>query len=137
MRLIVKFLNYGSPYAFQPRTTLLSPFDNLICDRARTEKLFNFDFRIEIYVPKDKRKYGYYVLPILHGDKLIGRIDPLMNRKEKRLYINNVYAEANAPLNSQTAAAISTAIENLAVFLGAADIAYTDQVPKGWKNKLR
>jgi uncharacterized protein len=123
--------------AFQPRTTLLSPFDNLICDRVRTEKLFNFDFRIEIYVPKDKRKYGYYVLPILHGDKLIGRIDPLMNRKEKRLCINNVYAEADAPMNQQTAAAVGTAIENLAAFLGATDIAYTDRVPKGWKKKLR
>ncbi len=61
--------------AWQPRTTLLSPFDNLIADRARTETLFDFDFRIEIYVPKEQRKYGYYVLSILHGDRLIGRIE--------------------------------------------------------------
>lgn len=122
---------------FQPRTTLLSPFDNLICDRARTEKLFNFEFKIEIYVPKEKRQYGYYVLPILHGDKLIGRIDPLMNRKEKRLYINNVYAEPDAPMNKTTAAAVAAAIESLATFLGAADIAYTENVPAGWNKILR
>ncbi|MEO8612908.1 MAG: crosslink repair DNA glycosylase YcaQ family protein [Chloroflexota bacterium] len=122
---------------FQPRTTLLSPFDNLICDRARTEKLFNFEFKIEIYVPKEKRQYGYYVLPILHGDKLIGRIDPLMNRKEKRLYINNVYAEPDAPMNKSTAAAAAAAIESLATFLGAADIAYAENVPSGWDKVLR
>ena len=71
--------------AWSPRTTLLSPFDNLICDRKRAEALFGFNFRIEIYVPKEQRKYGYYVLPILHGDKLIGRIDPAMDRKRKVL----------------------------------------------------
>lgn len=86
-------------------------------------------------MPKDKRKYGYYVLPILHGDKLIGRIDPLFNRKETRLNINAVYAEADAPTNRQTAAA--TAIENLAAFLGATGITYTDRVPKGWKKTMR
>ncbi len=63
-----------------PRTVLLSPFDNLICDRARTRQMFGFDYSIEIYTPASKRRYGYYVLPILHGDRLIGRIDPAMDR---------------------------------------------------------
>jgi uncharacterized protein YcaQ len=122
---------------WQPRTMLLSPFDNLICDRARTEQLFNFDFRIEIYVPKDKRKYGYYVLPILHGDQLIGRIDPLMNRKDKALTVNSVYAEPDAPLNGETGKTVAGAIEELAVFLGAKTITYGANVPKGWKKALR
>src|SRR5205807_2484739 len=105
-----------------PRTVLLSPFDNLICDRARTELFFNFNYRIEIYVPKAKRQYGYYVLPILHGDRLIGRLDPQMDRKQKCLTINTVYAEPNAPKTSMTktaAKAIRSAIEDLATFLGA------------------
>src|SRR5262249_16508234 len=71
-----------------PRTTLLSPFDTLICDRARTRALFDFDFRVEIYTPPAQRQYGYYVMPILHGDRLIGRIDPQFDRRQKRLTIN-------------------------------------------------
>ena len=56
-----------------PRTTLLSPFDNLICDRGRTERLWGFAYRNEMYVPKDKRQYGYYVMPVLSGERLTGR----------------------------------------------------------------
>ncbi len=117
-------------FAFE-RTTLLSPFDNLICDRARTAKLFNFDFRIEIYTPQHKRQYGYYVLPILHGDRLIGRIDPKMDREHNRLHIHAVHAEKDAPLNRGPPARSATAIEELAIFLGATDIHYTHLVPSG------
>ena len=104
---------------WEGRTTLLSPFDNLICDRVRTELLFDFEFRVEIYVPKEKRQYGYYVLPILHGDRLIGRIDPLMDRKANRLNINAVYAEPGAPATHATGRAVAAAVQNLATFLGA------------------
>jgi uncharacterized protein YcaQ len=82
---------------FAPRTTLLSPFDPLIADRAFTEEVFGFRFRLEIYVPKEKREYGYFVLPILHRDQLIGRIDPLYDRKAGVLRVHAVHAEPGAP----------------------------------------
>ena len=116
------------------RTALLSPFDNLICDRARTEQLFNFNFRIEIYTPKAKRKYGYYVLPILHGDRIIGRVDPAMDRENERLTINAVYAEPGAPKSGKP---VAEAVEELATFLGANEINYTKNVPEAWKRHLR
>jgi uncharacterized protein YcaQ len=122
---------------WEPRTTLLSPFDNLICDRARTEALFDFTFRMEIYVPKAQRRFGYYVLPILHGDRLIGRIDPTFDRKQRRLTVNAVHAEPDAPMTGHTAHAIRTAIEELAAFLGAREIAYSERVPAGWTALLR
>ena len=120
---------------WQPRTTLLSPFDNLICDRARTELLFDFDYRMEIYVPAAKRKYGYYVLPILYGDRLIGRIDPTMDRENARLTINAVYAERDAP--QAAARAIADAVEDLGAFLGAKEIVCSRRVPPTWKKTLR
>ncbi|MBI5033842.1 MAG: YcaQ family DNA glycosylase [Chloroflexi bacterium] len=119
---------------WQPRTTLLSPFDNLICDRARTKQFFNFDFTMEIYVPKDKRKYGYYVLPILHGDQLIGRIDAASNRAESKLLINAIYAEPNAP--ARAASGIAKSIGGLADFVGAQDIVFTRNVPHMWRQIL-
>lgn len=114
------------------RTTFLSPFDNLICDRNRTEQLFNFYYRIEIYVPPQKRQYGYYVLPILHHDRLIGRIDADMNRKSNSLYLHNVYAEAGASGSKQTTQAIAQAAAGLAQFLGAEELVW-GRLPDVWQ----
>ncbi|MEZ4593802.1 MAG: crosslink repair DNA glycosylase YcaQ family protein [Chloroflexota bacterium] len=116
---------------WQPRTTLLSPFDNLICDRDRTEALWDFFFRIEIYVPAAKREYGYYVLPILHGDQIIGRIDPKMDRASNTLHIHNVYAEPGAPKYKKTVREIGQSVKSLAKFLGAKQIVWGN-VPDGW-----
>lgn len=120
--------------AWQPRITLLSPFDNLICDRERTELMWDFYFRIEIYVPQAKRQYGYYVLPILHGDRLIGRIDPKMDRKTGTLHINAIYAEADAPQDAATTQGIAAAIADLTRFLGAKEIVYGEVIPPAWQS---
>jgi uncharacterized protein YcaQ len=119
---------------WEPRTTLLSPFDNLICDRKRTEQLFDFSFRLEIYTPKAKRQYGFYVLPILHGDRLIGRVDPAMDRARGRLTVNAIYAEPGAPATRKTGQAVANAIQELGAFLGATEIAYKRRVPAIWKH---
>lgn len=130
-------LNRLATGEWEPRTTLLSPFDNLICDRKRTEQLFSFHFRFEVYVPKAQRKYGCYVMPILHGDQFIGRVDPHMDRKRKRLMVNGVYAESDCPEPEETGRAVATAIEELALFLGAEEIVYERHKPRKWKRFLK
>lgn len=121
---------------WSPRTSLLSPFDNLIADRTRTRQLFDFDFTIEIYVPKNKRRFGYFVLPILHGDRLIGRIDPMMDRKLNILRINAVYAEPDSAQDGAPAPAVAAAVRDLAGFLGARDIVFGDRLPDAWRRTL-
>lgn len=118
------------------RTTLLSPFDNLIYDRKRTEQLFQFRYRFELYVPKNQRQYGCYVLPILHGDQFIGRIDPVMNRKTKTLIINAIYAEPNAPQGQAIGQRVVNAIDDLATFLDANEVVYPSKIPNDWKKAI-
>ena len=74
-------------------TTILSPFDSLIWDRARTSKLFNFDFTIECYLPAAKRKYGYFLLPVLHDGQLIARMDSKSHRADKKFEVKSLYFE--------------------------------------------
>lgn len=122
---------------FQGRTVLLSPFDNLVRDRARNMQFWDFDYKIEIYTPQVKRKFGYYVLPILHRDQLIGRIDPQMNRATGILKINAVHAEPQAPRDQKTGRAVRDAIEELGEFLGATEIEYNGRTPDGWSRVLK
>ena len=100
------------------RLTFLSPFDRLIHDRARAEALFGFRYRLEMYVPKAKREYGYYVLPILRGDRLIGRIDPILDRKAGVLRVNSVHWEPGVKPVS-----LDKPLRSLAAFVGAGSIA--------------
>jgi uncharacterized protein YcaQ len=96
------------------RTTFLSPFDRLIHDRARAEALWAFHYRLEMYVPAAKRAYGYYVLPILHGDRLVGRIEPVFDRREKVLRVKGLWWEPG-----QKPVDVDESLASLAEFVGA------------------
>ena len=113
------------------RTALLSPFDNLLCDRGRTEELWGFSHRLEIYTPKAKRRWGYFVLPILHQDKLIGRADLRMDRKAGRLVAPAVHREDGAPKGKAIAKSIRRELERLAGWQGAKDLEL-QTVPAAW-----
>jgi uncharacterized protein YcaQ len=120
---------------FRGRTVLLSPFDDLISDRARTEAMFDFRYRIEIYVPKAKRQYGYFVLPILHRDRLVGRVDPAFDRTTRQLRVNGVWAEPGAP--AAAGRPVSAAIAELGSWLGAREISFGRTMPGEWRSALR
>jgi uncharacterized protein YcaQ len=109
------------------RTTLLSPFDNLIIDRQRTELLFGMRYRMEIYVPKHLRVRGFWAMPILHGDRLIGTVDPKIDRQRARLEVVTFRLERDAPRDRSTRRAIEDAVDDLATFAGANEVAW----PKG------
>ncbi|HEU0248187.1 MAG TPA: crosslink repair DNA glycosylase YcaQ family protein [Gaiellaceae bacterium] len=102
---------------FEPRTTLLSPFDNLIRDRERTEDLFGFHYRLEIYVPKAKREYGYWVMPVLAADELVGRIDVEYDRDAEALRVNAAFPEDGRRLH------LDKPLASLAAFVGATRVA--------------
>lgn len=99
------------------RTTFLSPFDRLIYDRDRAEALFGFFYRLEMFVPKAKRQYGYYVLPILRGDRVIGRIEPVFDRKTKVLRVKGLWWEDGVKPVS-----VARPLRELGAWLGADSI---------------
>ena len=101
------------------RTTFLSPFDRLVQDRDRAEALFGFHYRLEMYVPKAKREYGYYVLPILRGDRIIGRIEPVHDRKANVLRVDGVWWEQGVKPVS-----LDQPLRRLAKFLGATRVTW-------------
>ncbi|NUS22434.1 MAG: winged helix-turn-helix domain-containing protein [Mesorhizobium sp.] len=105
---------------------LLAPFDPVVFERTRTEKLFNFRYRIEIYTPAEKRQYGYYVLPFLLGDRIVGRVDLRADRPASVLRVHAAYAEAGAP--PETAAQLFDELKQMQAWLGLEAI---DVTPAG------
>ena len=96
------------------RTTFLSPFDQLVANRDRAEALWGFHYRLEMYMPAAKRQYGYYVIPILRGDRVIGRIEPVHDRRARRLHVRGVWWERGARPVS-----LDAPLRRLARWLGA------------------
>ena len=101
---------------FSGRTALLSPFDRLVHDRKRALELFGFDFQLEIYKPVAKRRWGYFALPVLHGDRLVGKLDAAADRKAGVLRVNAIHQDE--AFTKAMAAAVDREIKDLARWLG-------------------
>jgi uncharacterized protein YcaQ len=97
-------------------TAFLSPFDNLIWDRDRVRDLFGFDYRAEMYTPVAQRQYGYYVMPILHRGRLVGRLDLKADRKTHTLIVRAIYLEPDQPLDDEVVAGITGALREFMAF---------------------
>lgn len=121
---------------WQPRATLLSPFDNLIHDRKRSALLFGLDYRMEIYVPKARRRYGYYAMPLLDDDRFLARVDPALDRDRGRLLLHALTPEVGVKPDRSTAATLAGAVHELAGWLGADRVEVTGPAPSEWRRLL-
>jgi hypothetical protein len=118
------------PDAIVPRrsagTALLSPFDSLVWNRNRVERVFAFRYRIEIYVPKDQRRYGYYVLPFLLDGELVARVDLKADRKRRRLLVQAAHIEAGHEA-ARVATALASELQTMASWLDLEEVEVDDQ----------
>ncbi len=121
---------YCLPEARVPRkveaSALLSPFDSLIWERSRTERLFDFRYRLEIYTPEHKRVYGYYVLPFLHNERIAARVDLRAERAQGRLAVHAVHEEPFG-LDDEGVRALALQLRKMADWLGLEQIQFNCQ----------
>jgi uncharacterized protein YcaQ len=119
------------------RTTLLSPFDNLIWHRERTRALFGYEVCFEAYVVPEKRRYGYYCLAILHRGRLVGRLDPKMDRATRQLLVRAAYLEPGVAPDDALVEGLVVTLGELGRFLGATSIAVERSTPAELAPRLR
>ena len=101
---------------FEGRTALLSPFDRLAHDRVRAVELFDFEYTLEMYKPKDKRRWGYFALPVLHGDRLVGKVDAIADRKAGVLQVHAMHPDVR--FTKVMTKAVDAELAALAAWLG-------------------
>jgi uncharacterized protein len=101
---------------FEGRTALLSPFDRLVHDRVRAEELFDFEYALEMYKPEAQRRWGYFALPILHHDRLVGKVDAKADRKASVLRVNAIHEDVK--FTRAMTKAVQSELEDLAAWLG-------------------
>jgi uncharacterized protein YcaQ len=101
---------------FEGRTALLSPFDRLVYDRVRTQELFDFEYTLEMYKPAAKRRWGYFALPVLHEDRLVGKVDAVADRKASVLRVNAIHEDVR--FTKTMTKAVETELDDLAAWLG-------------------
>jgi uncharacterized protein YcaQ len=106
----------GQP--FTGRTALLSPFDRLVHDRRRALELFGYEYVLEMYVPKAKRRWGYFALPVLHHDQLVGKVDATADRKKSVLQVHATHRDVR--FTRAITVAVHAELEALASWLGLA-----------------
>ena len=131
-----KETGYLDPGARVPRRieaqALLSPFDPVVWERTRAERLFDFRYRIEIYTPAEKREFGYYCLPFLLGDRIVARLDLKADRAARRLVVHSIHPEASVEPDTM-APALADELSLMTQWLGLSDIV----APSPWRKRLR
>ncbi len=105
---------------FEGRTALLSPFDRLVYDRVRAQELFDFEYTLEMYKPAAKRRWGYFALPILHGDRLVGKVDAIADRKASVLRVNAIHEDVK--FSRALTKSVNAELEDLAAWLALGTI---------------
>ncbi len=120
-----------------PRVRLLSPFDNLAIFRPRLKERFGFDYAFECYVPKHKRNHGYFVLPILFGENLVGRLDPKADRADRKLIVRNLVIEPQFASAEGLVPELSRALQDFAHFNGCDEFVLENVRPGSLLSQLR
>jgi uncharacterized protein YcaQ len=128
---------FSSSHKRQEEVTLLSPFDNAIILRDRTKALFDFDYALECYTPPKKRKYGYFCLPILWQNNLVGRIDPKADRKNSILQIKSIYLEKPTLINDEFFVSLVDCLRSFAAFHRCDEIIVNKVLPGKYRRDVK
>ena len=107
---------------------IINPFDPAIRDRIRLKKIFNFDYKIEIFVPKEKRVWGYYVYPLLQGNKFIGRIELQADRKTKQLNVLNFWKEEGVIWDNKQEKKLEAELSSFALLVGIKNVNWSKEI---------